>query len=257
MKKTLALLLALVMVLALAACGGGSAAPEAPAEEAPAAEAPAAEAPAAAEEAPAGDDFAQWQDYLKAYAMAGAPSEEEGQAVSDAIAAAGTPEEVEAIPQLTVLFENVGVLTYDAWLAAGKPEAETEGMGSEADNMAASGEPSEEPAEEPAGEASGEPSGEPSDGASEPPASAAVENSAHGGTEGAVSEADYQAYLHAWLDAEFEANSTMDESAKAEFEACIDAMDFETFPGDMFFNGMLTTGAAMTFDEFVAANGVY
>ena len=47
MKKILAMLLALAMVLSLAACGGSSA----PAEEAPKAEAPAAEAPAA--EAPA------------------------------------------------------------------------------------------------------------------------------------------------------------------------------------------------------------
>ncbi len=59
MKKILALLLALCMVLALAACGGSSApaaeepadapAAEEPAAEAPAADAPAAEAPAAAE----------------------------------------------------------------------------------------------------------------------------------------------------------------------------------------------------------------
>ena len=48
MKKILALLLALTMVFALAACGGGSApaATQAPAAEAPA-EAPAEEAPAA------------------------------------------------------------------------------------------------------------------------------------------------------------------------------------------------------------------
>ena len=45
MKKILALLLAMVMVLSLAACGAK--APEAPAPEAPAADAPAAEAPAA------------------------------------------------------------------------------------------------------------------------------------------------------------------------------------------------------------------
>ena len=52
MKKLIAMLLALVMVLGLAACGGSApAATEAPAAEAPAAEAPAAEAPA--EEAPA------------------------------------------------------------------------------------------------------------------------------------------------------------------------------------------------------------
>ena len=48
MKKILAMILALVMVLSLAACGGSSEpAAEAPAAEAPAAEAPAAEAPAA------------------------------------------------------------------------------------------------------------------------------------------------------------------------------------------------------------------
>ena len=38
MKKSLALILALCMVLALAACGGNSAPAEAPAAEAPAAE---------------------------------------------------------------------------------------------------------------------------------------------------------------------------------------------------------------------------
>ena len=51
MKKLIAMLLALVMVLGLAACGGASApaASEAPATQAPAAEAPATEAaPAAA-----------------------------------------------------------------------------------------------------------------------------------------------------------------------------------------------------------------
>ena len=46
MKKILAMLLALVMVLSLAACGGTSAPAETPKEEAPAADAPAAEAPA-------------------------------------------------------------------------------------------------------------------------------------------------------------------------------------------------------------------
>ena len=49
MKKLMAMLLALVMVLSLVACGGSSApaATQAPAAEAPKAEAPAAEAPAA------------------------------------------------------------------------------------------------------------------------------------------------------------------------------------------------------------------
>lgn len=55
MKKYIAILMALVMMLSLAACGGSSApaATQAPAAEAPAAEAPAAEAPAA--EAPAAE----------------------------------------------------------------------------------------------------------------------------------------------------------------------------------------------------------
>ena len=63
MKKLLALLLAMIMVFALAACGGTQSAPKeeakpaaeeaAPAEEAPAEEAPAAEEAAPAEEAPA------------------------------------------------------------------------------------------------------------------------------------------------------------------------------------------------------------
>ena len=53
MKKAIALTLALVLCLALAACGSNSSNSEAPAAEAPAAEAPAAEAPAA--EAPAAE----------------------------------------------------------------------------------------------------------------------------------------------------------------------------------------------------------
>jgi hypothetical protein len=150
MKKTLALILALVMVFALCACGGSKteepAAPEAPAA-APEAAAPEAAAPeAAAPEAPAaeGDDFAEWKEYLKEYAIAGAPSEEAGKSVADAIDAAATAADVEAIPEMTVLFSDVGVLAFDAWVEAGKPAADTANMGSP------SGEPSGEPTEEPA-----------------------------------------------------------------------------------------------------------
>ncbi len=156
MKKILALLLAIAMIAAFAACGAKeeadpaveeAPAAEAPAEEAPAEEAPADEAPT--DEAPT-DDLTAWKNYLKEYAVAGAPSEEEGQAVSALIDEAATVEDVEAISQLTVLFENVGVLKYDDWIAAGKPAAQAEGIGSEADNQAASGEPSGEPTDEPA-----------------------------------------------------------------------------------------------------------
>lgn len=151
MKKILALLLAIMMIASMAACGAkeeAAPATEAPAAEAPAAEASAAEAPAA-EEAPV-DDLTAWKNYLKEYAVAGAPSEEEGQAVSALIDEAATVEDVEAISQLTVLFENVGVLRYDDWIAAGKPAAQAAGIGSEADKQAASGEPSGEPTDEPA-----------------------------------------------------------------------------------------------------------
>ncbi|MDO5400040.1 MAG: ABC transporter substrate-binding protein [Eubacteriales bacterium] len=93
MKKLIAMLLALVMVLGLAACGGKT---EAPATEAPAAEAPATEAPAdAPADAPAAEgkvyylNFkpeadAAWQELAEAYtAQTGVP-------VKVVTAAAGT-----------------------------------------------------------------------------------------------------------------------------------------------------------------------
>ena len=88
MKKTIALLLALVMVFALCACGGSSAPA---ATQAPAAEAPAAEAPA-----PAGavyylnfkpEQDTQWQDLAKLY------TEKTGVPVTVVTAASGTYEE--------------------------------------------------------------------------------------------------------------------------------------------------------------------
>ncbi|MCD8115867.1 MAG: hypothetical protein LUE21_01925 [Oscillospiraceae bacterium] len=149
MKKTLALLLALVMVFALAACGSSDdtateAEPETEAVEAE----PAAEAEAEAEPAAEGDDIDSYKAYVNAYAAAGAPDEDEAAAVAEAVNACATIEEIEAVSQLTVLYENVGMLTYADWVAAGKPEADTEGMVSEADQQA-SGESS-------SGEASGE-----------------------------------------------------------------------------------------------------
>lgn len=237
MKKLLALVLALTMVLALAACGGSSET-----------ETPAAEAAPAAPAAPAaGDDLAGWKAYLEEYAKAGAPTEADAQSVISQIEAAGSAAEVEAISELTVLFENVGVLTYDAWIAAGKPAAQAAGIGTEADKQsgAASGEP---------GEASGEPSGE---AGGDVPQSSAMANGAHGGTPGATSEADYQAYLKAWLDYENSVNDTMTDESEAEFLALVNAGNYTDFPAEMLFSGMLVTGAAMTYDEFVAANGVY
>ena len=49
----------------------------------------------------------------------------------------------------------------------------------------------------------------------------------------------------------------MTADSKAEFVAKIDAGSYSEFPAEMLFSGMLVTGKAMTYDEFVAANGVY
>ena len=227
MKKILALALAVLMVLALAACGAK--------DETPAASA-------------GGATWADYQAYLIDKAGANAPDLAEFEAQVKAINS--WDELDQSVSPWDQMFSTIGLSTWEEFQAGNVKEPAVMGsMGGEA-----SGEPAGDASGEPAGDASGEPAGE---APSDVPASAASANSAHGGTAGATSQADYQAYLKAWLDAEKAVNSTMDDTMKGEFLACIEAMDFETFPGDMFFSGMLTTGAAMTYDEFVAANGIY
>ena len=97
MKKLIAMLLALAMVLGLAACGGSSEpAAEAPAAEAPATEAPAVEEPAAEEPAAAGSvyylNFKPEQDEAW-QALAAAYTAETGVPVTVLTAASGTYEE--------------------------------------------------------------------------------------------------------------------------------------------------------------------
>ncbi len=147
MKKILALALAMIMVLALCACGAkeeapAPAAPEAPAAApaAPDAAAPVAEAPAAA---PAGD-LEGYKAYCTAFANAGAPTEEEKANAAAAIAACTTAEEVEACQYLTPMFSGEMILTFDAWVEAGCPEADTSAM--VPGDPSASGEASAEPA---------------------------------------------------------------------------------------------------------------
>ena len=71
---------------------------------------------------------------------------------------------------------------------------------------------------------------------------------------GDTSEAAYQEYLHEWLIAEDEVNETMTEDIREnEFMPLIYAGDYETFPAEMLWNGMLNNGSPMTFDEWVAA----
>ena len=89
-----------------------------------------------------------------------------------------------------------------------------------------------------------------------------VENAASGEPSGEASgdtsEAAYHEYLHQWLIAEDEVNATMTEDIREnEFMPLIYAGDYETFPAEMLWSGMLENGSPMTYDEFVAAGGAY
>ena len=87
--------------------------------------------------------------------------------------------------------------------------------------------------------ASGEPSGE---GSSEEPAVRGSD----------VSEEAYHAYLKEYVSAVPAAQEHLDE-----YFAGIDASDYGTMPIDMLFSPEWWGYAAMTYEEFVAANGVY
>ena len=138
MKKILALVLAMMMVMALCACGDTAEVETPAADDAVVEAAPAAET--------AAGDVEGYKAYAAAYAEAGAPSDDEKAAAVAAINACTTAEEVEACEYLTPMFSNEIILTYDAWVAAGSPAADTANM--------AAGDPSA------SGEGSGEPSGE-------------------------------------------------------------------------------------------------
>ncbi len=117
----------------------------------------------------AADDWSDYQAYVYAYAEAGAPNPEDAIPMQEAIYGAADMAEMSAISELGVFFEVIGVLDYDAWIAAGKPAATPD-----SGDSSASGEASEEPAEEVASEepaeeaASGEASGETSNASAEP-----------------------------------------------------------------------------------------
>jgi len=70
---------------------------------------------------------------------------------------------------------------------------------------------------------------------------------------GAASVEDaYYAYLQEFLEAELQVNSSMLPEHVEEILTAVKAGETDTFPGDILFNGMLVSGAAMTFDEFAA-----
>ena len=127
-------------------------------------------------EAAAAENLASWKAYVMAYALAGAPNEEEGQTVAGLIDEAATVEDVNAIAQLTVLFESVGVLPYTEWVDAGMPAADTSAMGAASEEASgeadASAEPAGDASAEPAGDASAEPAG---DASAEPAGDASAE----------------------------------------------------------------------------------
>ncbi len=148
MKKILALVLAAMMALALCACGSsGDTEEAAPVDEAEPAVNVQADASVPGSDAAEGD-LEAYKTYVIAYAAAGAPDEEEAANVEALVNACTTAEEIEAISQLTVLYENAGVLTYDEWVAAGCPEADTSSMVAGDPNAGASGEGSGEPSGE-------------------------------------------------------------------------------------------------------------
>ena len=97
----------------------------------------------------AADDWSEYQAYVYSYAEAGAPNPEDAEPMYEAIYGASTMEELLAVSELGVFFQVIGVMEYDAWVAAGKPAGEA------ASDASASGEASEEAAsEEPAADAS-------------------------------------------------------------------------------------------------------
>ena len=69
---------------------------------------------------------------------------------------------------------------------------------------------------------------------------------------GGTDEASYKAYLKEFVSAVPAARDNLDE-----FIAAIDAGTYDAFPADMMFNAQWWGYAAMTYDEFVAAGGVY
>ncbi|MCD8087878.1 MAG: C69 family dipeptidase [Oscillospiraceae bacterium] len=92
----------------------------------------------------------------------------------------------------------------------------------------------EEETEEASGEASGE----------------ASEEAAATGTE----ESDYQAYLMAFVDS---CEDIQTSGSADDYYALIEAGDYASFPVEMLFDATWFGEAAMTYEEFVAADGVY
>ncbi len=83
---------------------------------------------------------------------------------------------------------------------------------------------------------------------------ATYEGSSDTAAAGGTDEAAYQAYLIAFVESCEDIQSS---GAADEFIALIEAGDYVTFPAEMLFDATWFGEAAMSYDEFVAAGGVY
>ena len=120
LKKVIALLLTVMMIAALCACGSTTETTETTeaATPEPVAAETATEAPAEAAAPAAAGDLEAYKAYVSAYAEAGAPTDDEKAAAVAAIAACTTAAEVEECQHLTPMFSGEMILTYDAWVEA-------------------------------------------------------------------------------------------------------------------------------------------
>ena len=89
------------------------------------------------------DDWSEYQDYVYAYAEAGAPNPEDTVEMSEAIYGSANMDDIKAAPAIQVFFDVLGALDYDSWIAAGKPASDMSGSAS-AETADASGEVSGE-----------------------------------------------------------------------------------------------------------------
>ena len=144
MKKTLALLMAFVLVMALAACGGGAQ------TEAPAAPAAEEAAPAAAPEAAAAE--VTWEDYLNWLADTIGADSPDPDGFRALLFQASSWEDIDtAAPPWDKIFSEdaFDASTWDEFVAAGGVGTYNEDF--QDDAATGSGEPTGEPSGEPAG----------------------------------------------------------------------------------------------------------
>ena len=72
-----------------------------------------------------------------------------------------------------------------------------------------------------------------------------------------TSEDAYLAYMRQFLEAEQLVNENLLDEHIEEILECVRTGNTGAFPGDTPFNGNLVSGVAMTYDQFVAAGGIY